>query len=79
MGIQLEKPYQIRDQGSFGYAREITKPFGQIDCIIAWCKAELGGDWRWQLIEGSSDVRPGRYTFYFDSDKDLCAFVLKWC
>lgn len=79
MGIQLDRPYQIREKESFGYAREITKPFGKIDCIIAWCKAELAGDWRWQLIEGSSDIRPGRYIFYFDSDKDLCAFALKWC
>jgi hypothetical protein len=79
MGIQLDRPYQIREKESFGYSREITKPFGQIDCIIAWCKSELDGDWRWQLVEGSSDIRPGRYIFYFDSSKDLCAFALKWC
>jgi hypothetical protein len=79
MGIQLERPYLIREKESFGYAREITKPFGQIDLVLSWCKSELIGEWRWQLVDASSDIRPGRYIFYFDSDKDLCAFVLKWC
>lgn len=78
MGIQLDRPYQIREKESFGYAREIAKPFGQIDYIITWCKAELEGDWRWHLLEGSSDIRPGRYVFYFDSERDACAFALKW-
>lgn len=79
MGIQLDRPYRIREKESFGFAREIAKPFGQIDYIIAWCKAELEGDWRWHLVEASSDIRPGRYIFYFDSERDACAFALKWC
>lgn len=70
--------HQIRDRESFRHAREITKPFGTIDAVINWCKSELEGDWRWQLIEMSSDIRPGRYTFYFDSERDFCAFTLKW-
>jgi hypothetical protein len=79
MGIQLDHAtFEIRQGNSFGYAREIIKPFGSLDCIIAWCKAELEGEWRWQLIEVSSDQRPGRYIFYFDSDRDACAFALKW-
>jgi hypothetical protein len=49
-----------------------------IDHVISWCKTEVAGDWRWNLIEASSDERPGRYQFYFDSDRDLCAFVMKW-
>lgn len=67
-----------RVKESFGYSCEITKPFGQVDNIISWCKQETSGDWRWTLIDTSSDIRPGRYIFYFDSDKDLCAFTLKW-
>jgi hypothetical protein len=35
-------------------------------------------DWRWQLIDTSTDQRPGRYVFYFDNNKDYFAFVLKW-
>jgi hypothetical protein len=70
--------HQIRDRESFRYAREITKPFGTIDSVINWCKAELEGEWRWQLIDMSSDVRPGRYCFFFDSERDFCAFTLKW-
>jgi hypothetical protein len=79
MGIQLDHAtFEIRQGSSFEHACEIVKPFGSIDRIIAWCKAELEGEWRWQLIEVSSDQRPGRYIFYFDSDRDACAFALKW-
>lgn len=70
--------YQIRDKESFSYAKEISKPFGELDRVLTWCKTELVGEWRWQLIDGSTDNRPGRYIFYFDSDRDCCAFTLKW-
>jgi hypothetical protein len=69
---------QIRDGESFAYARDISKPFGQIDRILAWCKAELQDEWRWQLVDVSSDLRPGRYIFYFDSERDYFAFTLQW-
>jgi hypothetical protein len=68
-----------RDKTSFNYAREITKPWGVLELVLAWCKQELQEDWRWQLVEMSTDQRPGRYIFYFDSDRDCCSFVLKWC
>lgn len=70
--------YQIRDKESFSYAKEIAKPFGGIDSVISWCKTEMQNDWRWQVVDYSSDTRPGRYIFYFDSDRDCCAFTLKW-
>lgn len=70
--------YQKRAQDSFSYAKEISKPWGGVDSVISWCKTELTGEWRWQLLEMSSDQRPGRYIFYFDSDRDCCAFTLKW-
>lgn len=70
--------HHIRDKESFAYAKEISKPWGGLDPILAWCKTELVGEWRWQLIDVSSDIRPGRYIFYFDSDRDCCAFTLKW-
>ena len=67
-----------RNKESFSHAKEITKPFGHLDRIIAWCKTEMTSDWRWQLLDVSSDQRPGRYVFYFDSERDYCAFVLHW-
>jgi hypothetical protein len=67
-----------RGKESFAYAREITKPWGGLEPVLAWCKQELKHDWRWQLIDMSTDQRPGRYIFYFDSERDCCAFVLKW-
>ena len=68
----------IRLSASFNHAREIARPFGQIDQIIEWCKTELIGDWRWQVVTTSSDRAPGRYIFYFDSDRDAAAFALFW-
>lgn len=70
--------YQIRDRESFAYAKEIQKPWGGLDPVLEWCKTELQGDWRWQLVQVSSDIAPGRYIFFFDSDRDCCAFTLKW-
>ena len=77
--MQLQQPIgTIRRGESFNHAREIARPFGQIDRIIEWCKTELVGDWRWQVVTSSSDRAPGRYIFYFDSDRDAAAFALFW-
>ena len=76
--MQLSVPLPTRDQSSFPYTKEISKPFGKIDEILSWCRTELVDDWRWQLIEPSSDIRQGRYVFYFDSERDCCAFLLQW-
>ena len=76
--MKIELPFEVRPSDSFEYAREITKPFGGVDRVIDWCKSELEGEWRWQLVEMSSDIRPGRYLFYFDSERDCFAFSLQW-
>ena len=60
------------------YTQEIVKGFGSLDRIIDWCKQEMSADWRWQLLEPSTDQRPGKYVFYFEIEKDFLAFVLKW-
>lgn len=67
-----------RDGPSFRYVSDISKPFGSIDRILDWCKSELQNEWRWQLVDVSSDIRPGRYIFYFDSERDYFAFTLQW-
>jgi hypothetical protein len=67
-----------RDRDSFKHAQEISKPFGVLEHVLDWCKEELSAEFRWQLIEVSSDRRPGRYMFYFDSERDYLAFVMKW-
>jgi hypothetical protein len=73
-----DTPFEIRLGDSFEYAQEINKPFGQLDRVLAWCKTEMTGEWRWQLVDVSTDQRPGRYIFYFDSERDYFAFVLQW-
>ena len=75
----LKSPMQyVRDRDSFNHAHEIVKPFGVIEHVLNWCKSELTGDWRWQLLEMSSDIKPGRYIFYFDDERDYLAFLMKW-
>ena len=68
----------VRDKDSFDHAHEIIKPFGVIEHVLNWCKVELRGEWRWQLLEMSSDIKPGRYIFYFDDERDYLAFLMKW-
>jgi hypothetical protein len=67
-----------RNRDSFNHVQEIIKPFGVIETVLSWCKSELRGEWRWQLIEVSSDIKPGRYCFFFDDERDYLAFVMKW-
>jgi hypothetical protein len=66
-----------RDKESFSFAKEITKPFGEIEHVLDWAKSELVGEWRWQLVDVSSERRPGRYIFYFENERDYLAFLLK--
>lgn len=73
-----ERVIDSRRRESFLYSREIAKPFGELDRVIDWCKTEIVGDWRWQLVDVSSDRRPGRYIFYFDTERDFFAFTLQW-
>jgi hypothetical protein len=73
-----ERVIDSRKRESFPYSREIAKPFGKLDHVLDWCKTELVGDWRWQLVDVSSDSRPGRYIFYFDLERDFFAFTLQW-
>jgi len=70
--------YRERNKESFAYVKEISKPWGGLDIVLAWCKTELTGEWRWELVDVASDIKPGHYIFYFDSDRDCCAFTLKW-
>ena len=68
----------MRDRDSFDHAQEIIKPFGVIETVLNWCKSELRGDWRWQLLQMSSAHQHGRYCFFFDDERDYLAFVMKW-
>ena len=72
------KDYVIRSEQSFEFAREIQLPFGQLRSALDWCKAQLCDDWRWQMVDMSHGNGPGRYIFYFDSERDYLVFVLKW-
>jgi hypothetical protein len=67
-----------RSQESFSFAREIAQPWGGLDLVLSWCRQEITGDWRWQLVTTANDISPGRYIFYFDESRDAVAFVIKW-
>lgn len=62
----------------FDYAKDISKPFGKLQEILDWTKANCKPDWRWQLVDTPSDIRPGRYIFFFNDERDYFAFCLKW-
>ena len=74
----LINEYSQRNKDSFKHAKEISKPYGEIERVLDWCKTELIEDWRWQLVEMSTPARLGRYVFYFDGERDCVAFSLKW-
>jgi hypothetical protein len=67
-----------RSRESFPFAKEIVKAWGGLEPVLDWCKGELQGEWRWQLVDMSSDIRPGRYIFYFDDEAEYLAFLMKW-
>ena len=69
---------RIRQQDSFQHACRIQKKYGILDGILSWCKTSLTAEWRWQLVSVSSNDGPGDYIFYFDSERDYLAFVMKW-
>lgn len=74
----LEQGEFIQPKQGFNHAHLIIKSFGIIEQILDWCKRELVSEWRWQLKEVSTHQRQGEYIFYFDSERDYLAFVLKW-
>jgi len=79
MSITLKNKhtFEIRKAESFNHAIKISKPFGSIDQIVEWAKSELKDEWRWQVVQTSTDLTPGQYIFYFDSESDYLAFVMK--
>lgn len=68
----------IRTAESFSHAHSIMQPRGMLEYTLAWCKSECQGEWRWQMVEMSGQDKPGRYIFFFDSERDYLAFVMKW-
>lgn len=68
----------FRLSNSFAFSKKIVKSYGTLDKILDWCRQELADEWRWEIVEQSGDIRPGQYVFYFDSDRDACAFSLSW-
>ena len=78
MTLLKEPLTYIREAVSFQHAMEISKPYGEIELILDWARLELEHELRWQLVTVSGQRHPGRYIFYFDSERDYLAFVLKW-
>ena len=75
--LKNKHTFEIRQADSFNHAIKISKPMGCIDTIIEWAKSELKDEWRWQVVQPCTDLTPGQYIFYFDSESDYLAFVMK--
>ncbi len=65
-------------QKGFACACEVQLPYGRLDNALSWCREEVVKDWRWQMRDHATPTNPGRYIFYFDSEQDKCAFLMKW-
>ena len=72
------KELTIKPGESFRHAREIHRPFQGLAPVLDWCKSECEPGWKWQLVDTPSDLRDGRYIFYFDNQQDYTNFLLKW-
>ncbi len=72
-----ELGYSEREATSFAYSSPVTLEFGQLEPVLAWCRTELVGEWRWEYYPCDA---PGKwqYRFYFDSERDCLAVTLKW-
>lgn len=66
-----------RSKDSFRFSETIEKPYGTLDSVLSWCRSEITNDWGWTL---GNDISASRltYIFYFDSERDIVAFRLKW-
>lgn len=67
-----------RSAESFNHALRITRPFGELDAVIHWCRQNLTEDWRWQMVAMPNDHDPGEYIFYLDSKEDYFMFTMRW-
>jgi hypothetical protein len=70
--------YNRNKDVGFNHAKDISRPFKCLQEVLDWCTAECKPGWRWQLVDTPSDIRDGRYIFFFNDEKDYCAFCLKW-
>ena len=68
----------INSGEKFNHAKEIHRPFKGLQQVLDWCASECVPGWRWQLVDTPSDIRDGRYIFYFNNTKDYTNFLLKW-
>jgi len=76
---QITVQSHLGDSHTFNYACEICKPGGVLDSVLTWCRSEMQDTtWRWQMRSQSSPFENGRYIFYFNSERDYLAFLLKW-
>ena len=74
---ELELEYSSREATSFAYSSPVTLEFGQLEPFLAWCRAELIGEWRWEYHPRDA-IGKWQYRFYFDSERDCLAVRLKW-
>lgn len=73
----IDETHILATQG-FNYAIRLVKPAGVIEQILDWTKRMIPNEWRWQLVETSDRTHNGEYIFYFDSERDYLAFIMKW-
>lgn len=66
----------MTDQDCLFFICVRKRPWGWLDTALDWCRSEVTEDWKWQLVESSTDQQHGIYKFYFSSLQDFVAFTM---
>jgi hypothetical protein len=57
------------------YKTEVNIQYGQLEEMIAWCKANCLGLWGYYVVNAAGE-EPGQYSFQFESEKDYVTFLV---
>lgn len=75
--MQSKKNNLLPTDKHYQHSTMVAIEFGRLEQVLEWCK-KLPNLWVWNLEEWTTVSSPGQYKFYFKSEKDLLAFILRW-
>jgi hypothetical protein len=54
---------------------KLTIPYGELQPIIEWCDRNCLSEWRY-MEDPNANFLSGGWVFFFESERDYCAFLL---
>jgi len=76
--IETQHNTVISHQPKLVYNCVVYRMWGHLEEVLEWNQQELVDTWKWEMVTPSNEFDPGEYKFYFQSQRDLVAFLLKW-